>query len=97
MEGNEQVVLEVQRHLGNGMARTVAMDTTDGLQRGCQYAAPSSRSGSSWYETLGRIFNVLGETIDNKGPVKPVSVIRSTDLRLPLKSRSPGWKFLKQV
>jgi F-type H+-transporting ATPase subunit beta len=61
---------EVQQHLGNDWVRTVAMTTTDGLARGTRavdLGAPISVPvGES---TLGRVFNVLGEPIDNKGPV----------------------------
>ncbi len=64
------LILEVQRHLGNHWVRTVAMDTTDGLQRGI----PAQSTGAPITvpvgpATLGRIFNVLGEAIDRKGEV----------------------------
>ncbi|HQL39631.1 MAG TPA: F0F1 ATP synthase subunit beta, partial [Anaerolineaceae bacterium] len=67
-EGN--LVLEVQRHLGENHVRCVAMDTTDGLQRGLQvqrtHAPIRVPVGAS---TLGRVFNVLGEPVDGKGEV----------------------------
>ncbi|PZN72818.1 MAG: F0F1 ATP synthase subunit beta [Candidatus Methylumidiphilus alinenensis] len=64
------LVLEVQQQLGDGVVRTIAMGTTDGLQRGL----PVENSGAAisvpvGRETLGRIMNVLGEPIDEKGPV----------------------------
>ena len=65
------LVLEVQNHLGENWVRCVAMESTDGLQRGVQ--AISTRApirvpvGPS---TLGRVFNVLGRPIDGKGPIK---------------------------
>jgi F-type H+-transporting ATPase subunit beta len=64
------IVLEVQRHLGDNWARCVAMDTTDGLQRGM----PVRRTHSPIMvpvgeESLGRIFNVLGRPIDQHGEV----------------------------
>ena len=64
------LVLEVQHQLGDGVVRTIAMGTTDGLQRGL----PVEKSGAAisvpvGRETLGRIMNVLGEPIDEKGPV----------------------------
>jgi F-type H+-transporting ATPase subunit beta len=64
------LVLEVQKHLGNNAVRCVAMDTTDGLQRG----VPAIATGAPIKvpvgpETLGRVFNVLGEPIDGEGPV----------------------------
>jgi len=69
--GQSSLTLEVQKHLGNGWVRTVAMDTTDGLQRGVDVQATGAPImvpvGPS---TLGRIFNVLGEPVDNGGEVK---------------------------
>jgi F-type H+-transporting ATPase subunit beta len=69
-DGQTTLVLEVQKHLGNNWVRTVAMDTTDGLQRG----RPAFTTGAPIKvpvgpETLGRVFNVLGQPVDNKGPV----------------------------
>jgi F-type H+/Na+-transporting ATPase subunit beta len=65
------LTLEVQKHLGDNWVRTVAMDTTDGLQRGVDVQATGAPImvpvGPS---TLGRIFNVLGEPVDNGGEVK---------------------------
>jgi F-type H+-transporting ATPase subunit beta len=63
-------VLEVQKHIGNNWVRTVAMDATDGLQRG----VPAFATGAPIMvpvgpSTLGRIFNVLGKPVDEKGPV----------------------------
>jgi len=64
------VACEVQRLLGNNIVRAVAMSATEGLTRGMEVidtgAALSVPVGGA---TLGRIFNVLGETIDNLGPV----------------------------
>ncbi|MFW5696201.1 MAG: F0F1 ATP synthase subunit beta [Phototrophicaceae bacterium] len=64
-EGVEDLVLEVQMHLGDNEVRTVAMDTTDGLQR----YVPAYRTGRSITvpvgdASLGRVFNVLGRPID---------------------------------
>jgi F-type H+-transporting ATPase subunit beta len=66
-----KLVVEVQNHLGNDWVRTVAMDSTDGLQRGMEVidtGAPITMPVGP--NTLGRIFNVLGEPIDNLGPVE---------------------------
>ncbi|MGD8472969.1 MAG: F0F1 ATP synthase subunit beta, partial [Anaerolineae bacterium] len=66
-----QMVVEVQQHLGNGWVRCVAMDATEGLRRGMEAintGAPISVPVGT--ATLGRIFNVLGEPIDNAGPVE---------------------------
>lgn len=66
----EGLVLEVQQQLGDGVVRTIAMGTTDGLKRGLAVkntgAAISVPVGK---KTLGRIMNVLGEPIDEKGPI----------------------------
>ena len=66
----QKLVLETQQHLGEGVVRAVAMGTTDGLQRGTEVidtGAPISVPVGK--EVLGRLFNVLGETIDQKGKV----------------------------
>jgi F-type H+/Na+-transporting ATPase subunit beta len=66
----QPVVCEVQQHLGNNWVRTVAMSTTDGLARGTAAVDLGSPiSVPVGPETLGRVFNVLGETIDGKAPV----------------------------
>lgn len=69
--GREPLVLEVQKHIGNNWVRTVAMDATDGLQRGI----PARATGAPILvpvgpSTLGRIFNVLGKPIDERGIVE---------------------------
>ena len=64
------LILEVQQQLGDGVARAIAMGTTDGLSRGLDVTntkAPISVPVGK--ETLGRIMNVLGEPIDEKGPI----------------------------
>jgi F-type H+-transporting ATPase subunit beta len=66
-----QVVLEVQKHLGDNMVRAVAMDSTDGLSRGLEVKATGEAiSVPVGQATLGRMFNVLGKAIDNQGEVK---------------------------
>jgi len=62
---NETVVLEVALELGDGVMRTISMDSTDGLRRGMDVEdAGRSINVPVGKETLGRVFNVLGETID---------------------------------
>ena len=65
------LVAEVQQHLGNNLVRCVAMDATDGLRRGMEAVATGAPImvpvGPA---TLGRIFNVIGDAIDNAGPVE---------------------------
>jgi F-type H+-transporting ATPase subunit beta len=65
------LVLEVQAHLGDGWVRAVAMTTTDGLQRGMPIVNTEQPiTVPVGAGVLGRIFNVTGEAVDEKGPVK---------------------------
>ena len=69
-EDSSTVVIETALHLGENMVRCVAMDTTDGLNRGM----PVRNTGEPINvpvgpETLGRMLNIIGEPIDGKGPV----------------------------
>ena len=65
-----KIVCEVQQHLGNNWVRSVAMTTTDGLARGTEARDTGSPiTVPVGQGTLGRVFNVLGEAIDEKGPV----------------------------
>jgi F-type H+-transporting ATPase subunit beta len=69
----EPLILEVQRHLGGGLVRTLAMDTTDGLQRGALGRGTGAPIRVPVGEgTLGRVFNVLGRPIDGRGSVESV-------------------------
>jgi F-type H+-transporting ATPase subunit beta len=64
-EGQDDLVLEVQQHLGDDRLRAVAMDSTDGLARGVEVVDTGGPITVPVGDiTLGRIFNVLGETID---------------------------------
>src|SRR6187431_3337491 len=70
MNGNNRLVLEVAQHLGESTVRTIAMDTTEGLVRGQEV---SDTGGPIQVPvgagTLGRIMNVIGEPIDEAGPI----------------------------
>src|SRR3954466_8754661 len=69
--GGNRLVLEVAQHLGESTVRTIAMDTSEGLVRGQEVSdsgAPISVPVGP--ETLGRIINVIGEPVDEAGPVK---------------------------
>ena len=69
VEGGE-IVLEVQQQLGDGIVRTIAMGTTDGLRRGLSVTNTGSPiSVPVGTKTLGRIMNVLGDPIDEKGAI----------------------------
>ena len=69
--GDNRLVLEVAQHLGESSVRTIAMDATEGLKRGDEVDATGSPiQVPVGPETLGRIINVIGEPIDEKGEVK---------------------------
>ena len=82
----EPLVLEVQRHLGDHVVRTVAMDATDGLKRGSQALATGGPIMVPVGEgTLGRVFNVLGRPVDGKGTVQG-------DLLYPIHRPAPSFE-----
>jgi F-type H+-transporting ATPase subunit beta len=82
----ERLVIEVQQHLGNNWVRGVAMDATDGLRRGMEAISTGGPImvpvGTA---TLGRIFNVLGDPIDNAGPV-------AAEERYPIHRPAPSFE-----
>jgi F-type H+/Na+-transporting ATPase subunit beta len=83
------LIAEVQQHLGNDRVRAVAMDSTDGISRGNEVedtGAPISVPVGR--PTLGRIFNVLGDAIDEKGDVK-------VEERWPIHRESPTFEELE--
>ena len=68
--GENTLVLEVAQHLGENTVRTIAMDATDGLTRGQPVVDTGAQiSVPVGPQTLGRIVNVIGEPIDERGPV----------------------------
>ena len=70
-----RLVLEVAQHLGEDAVRTIAMDTTGGLERGHDVKSTGQPiSVPVGDETLGRIMNVIGEPVDEKGDIKTDSV-----------------------
>ena len=86
MPNGNILVLEVQQHLGSNNIRAVAMSTTDGLERGAEVVdtgAPISVPVGP--ETLGRMYNVVGETIDNKG-------VSKTKKKYPIHRAAPSFK-----
>ena len=77
------IVLEVAQHLGESEVRTIAMDTTDGLVRGEKAVDTGSPIAMPvGPETLGRILNVIGEPVDERGPV-------GNKLTLPIHRNAP--------
>jgi F-type H+-transporting ATPase subunit beta len=80
-----KIVCEVQQHLGNNWVRSVAMTTTDGLARGVDAIDTGGPiTVPVGQVTLGRVFNVLGEPIDEKGPV-------GASVRLPIHRPAPAF------
>jgi F-type H+-transporting ATPase subunit beta len=85
MNGANRLVLEVAQHLGESTVRTIAMDSTEGLVRGqavTDLGSPISVPVGD--ETLGRIMNVIGEPIDEAGPIK-------TKARRPIHAPAPDF------
>ncbi|MBI4250476.1 F0F1 ATP synthase subunit beta [Candidatus Uhrbacteria bacterium] len=79
--GTSTLVLEVQQHLGGGVVRTVALGPTEGLQRGLSVRdTGASISVPVGKETLGRMFNVFGEPVDGKEPLKGKSGVRQAPI-----------------
>jgi F-type H+-transporting ATPase subunit beta len=72
----KRLVLEVAQHLGENTVRCVAMDSTDGLTRGAKVTDSGAPIQMPVGEgTLGRILNVIGEPIDDRGPVKSTKTL----------------------
>ena len=90
LEKGKKLVLEVQQHLGANSVRTVAMGSTDGVARGTEVVdtgAPISVPVGP--ETLGRMFNVVGEPIDNKPETK-------TKKKYSIHRKAPDFKSQSQ-
>lgn len=82
---DREIVAEVAQHIGDDVVRCVALSSTDGLTRGMEAedtGAPISVPVGK--EVLGRLFNVIGATIDEKGPV-------NTELRSPIHRPAPDF------
>lgn len=70
-EKENNLVLEVTQHIGDNIARTIAMDSTEGLKRGIKAVDTGGQiTVPVGEETLGRIINVIGEPVDEQGPLK---------------------------
>ena len=86
---NQKLVVEVAQHIGDDTVRCISMGATDGLVRGMEAIATDKPiMVPVGKETLGRLFNVLGEPIDNKGPVK-------TTKKLPIHRQAPSYEQQK--
>src|SRR5262245_1901541 len=80
------VILEVQQHLGEGRVRCVAMEATDGMVRGMKAIALGGPiSVPVGKGTLGRVINVIGEPVDNPGPVAATK-------KLPIHRPAPSFE-----
>lgn len=79
------LTLEVQQQLGDGVVRTIAMGSSDGLKRSLEVSNTGSPISVPVGEaTLGRVMNVLGEPVDEAGPIE-------TDKRLPIHRKAPAY------
>lgn len=84
-ERDSRLVLEVAQHLGEGSVRTIAMDATDGLKRGQEVWDTTNPIMVPVGEaTLGRIMNVIGDPIDERGPIE-------TDAYFPIHADPPSF------
>ena len=80
-----RLVLEVAQHLGENVVRTIAMDATEGLTRGQRVTATGSQiEVPVGPKTLGRIMNVIGEPIDERGPI-------GSDMKSPIHAEAPAF------
>ena len=85
---NTDIVLEVQQQLGDGVVRTIALGSTEGLSRGLEVSDTGAPvSVPVGVETLGRIMNVLGRPIDERGPI-------GEKKRMPIHRKAPTYEEL---
>lgn len=84
--GDKDIVTEVAQHIGDDVVRCVALSSTDGLRRGMEaFDTGDPIKVPVGKEVLGRMFNVIGETIDEKGPVE-------TELRASIHRAAPPFE-----
>ena len=91
VKDDKKIILEVEQHLGGGIVRAVAMDTTDGLSRGMNViniGTPISVPVGN--ATLGRMFNVLGEAIDAL-PIQKGDKSLENSKKLPIHRKAPEY------
>ena len=83
--GEQTIVAEVAQHIGDNVVRCIAMSSTDGLQRGAEAVnTGTSISVPVGEACLGRVFNLLGQPIDEAGPVQ-------TEERWPIHRSAPAY------
>ncbi|MDO9579002.1 MAG: F0F1 ATP synthase subunit beta [Bacteroidales bacterium] len=86
LSDGKELILETQQHLGSNTVRTIALSTTDGLQRGAEVEDTGDPvMVPVGPETLGRMFNVVGKEVDGKGEVK-------TKKTYPIHRKAPTFK-----
>lgn len=86
LPSGKELTLEVAQHIGDDIVRCIAMGATEGITRGLEVVdtkAPITVPVGP--ETLGRMFNILGEPIDEKGPIK-------TKQKMPIHRKAPAFK-----
>ena len=84
--GENTLVVEVAQHLGDDVVRCIAMSSTDGLVRGAKAVDTGSTiTVPVGQGTLGRIFNVLGQPVDNKPQLE-------TEKRMPIHAKAPSYE-----
>lgn len=84
--GERVLVVEVEQHMGDDIVRTIAMEATEGLKRGMKaYDTFNPIMVPVGDKVLGRLFNVLGNTIDNEGKIE-------TEERYPIHRPAPSFK-----
>ncbi len=82
---NPRLTFEVQQQLGDGVVRTIAMGSTDGLRRGAMVKSTGAPIAVPVGQaTLGRIMDVLGEPVDDAGPVE-------AEIHMPIHRKSPAY------
>ena len=85
MEDGSVQTFEVEQQVGNNVVRTVSMGSTDGIRRGMQGVSDGAPiSVPVGPATLGRLFNVVGDPIDNAGPV-------ATEIKYPIHRTAPSF------
>ena len=96
--GDQDLILEVAQHLGENTVRTIAMDATEGLQRGQEVQDNGDPiSVPVGPETLGRIMNIIGEPLTSEVRLNQKNLFLFTEQLLILLINQPKPKFLLQV
>ena len=96
VDGSRVIWAEVSQHLGDRKVRCIALEATDGLKRGLEaYDTGAPISVPVGRQVLGRVFNVLGEPIDGKGPVNVQERVPIHRPAPPLEEQRPATDILE--